>query len=110
MIRFLKGLILLPVAVVVVLLAVANRQPVTLSFDPFTEGAPVFSLTVPLYALLFAAVALGILVGGCGAWLGEGQVRRDRRAKAREVERLRAESERLRVAANRALPAPTARA
>jgi hypothetical protein len=34
------GLILLPIAIVVVLLAVANRQPVMLSFDPFTNGTP----------------------------------------------------------------------
>ncbi|ACA16954.1 conserved hypothetical protein [Methylobacterium sp. 4-46] len=112
MIRFLKGLLLLPVAVVVVLLAVANRQAVTLSFDPFSPETPAFSLTVPLYALVFAAVALGILIGGCGAWLGEGKVRRDRRAKGREVERLRQEAERLRRAAERpaALPAPASRA
>jgi hypothetical protein len=114
MIRFLKALILLPVAIVVVLLAVANRQAVTVSFDPFSQGAPAFSATVPLYALAFAAVALGILIGGCGAWLGQGTVRRDRRLKHREVDRLRRESDRLRTAidADRpaALPAPAARA
>ncbi|MFE1601032.1 LapA family protein [Methylobacterium sp. ID0610] len=110
MIRFLKGLILLPIAVLVVLLAVANRQAVTVSFDPFSQGVPAFSLTVPLYALIFAAVALGIVVGGCGTWLGEGRVRRDRRAKSRELDRLRTETERLRVVANRALPAPASRA
>ncbi|ACL57181.1 LapA family protein [Methylobacterium nodulans] len=112
MIRFLKGLILLPIAVVVVLLAVANRQAVTVSFDPFSQGAPAFSLTVPLYALIFAAVALGIVVGGCGTWLSEGKIRRDRRAKSRELDRLRHESDRLRIAADRsaALPAPASRA
>ncbi|GJD52462.1 hypothetical protein OPKNFCMD_5227 [Methylobacterium crusticola] len=111
MIRFLKGLILLPVAIVVVLLAVANRQPVTVSFDPFSHGAPAFSLTLPLYALAFAAVALGIVVGGAGAWLGQGRTRRDRRAKSRELDRLRTEADR-RAPAGRhaALPAPVARA
>ena len=37
MIRFLKALILLPVAILIVLLAVANRAPVTLSLDPFSQ-------------------------------------------------------------------------
>ena len=114
MIRFLKGLILLPVAIVVVLLAVANRQPVTVSFDPFSQGAPAFSLTVPLYALAFAAVALGVLIGGCGAWLGQEPNRRERRLRGREIDRLRAESDRLRNAASldrpAALPAPAGRA
>ncbi|MBL7405880.1 DUF1049 domain-containing protein, partial [Escherichia coli] len=35
MIRFLKSLVLLPIAALVILLAVANRAPVRLSFDPF---------------------------------------------------------------------------
>ena len=51
MIRFLKGLVLLPVAVVVILFAVANREPVRLSLDPFSQ-VPAFSASVPLYALV----------------------------------------------------------
>jgi hypothetical protein len=116
MIRFLKGLILLPIAIVVVLLAVANRQPVMLSFDPFSNGTPAFSMPMPLYALIFAAVAVGIVVGGIGSWLGQGDTRRDRRAKGRELARLRHEAERLRQTASAnasgrtALPAPISRA
>ena len=45
MLRFLKALILLPVAVLVVLLAVANRGPVTLSLDPFSREAPEIAFT-----------------------------------------------------------------
>ena len=66
MIRFLKSLVLLPIAALVILLAVANRAPVQLSFDPFNADAPVFSVSLPLYAILFGAVALGIVVGGIG--------------------------------------------
>ncbi|GJD65484.1 lipopolysaccharide assembly protein LapA domain-containing protein [Methylobacterium frigidaeris] len=117
MIRFLKGLILLPIAIVVVLLAVANRQPVMLSFDPFSNGTPAFSMPMPLYALIFAAVAVGIVVGGVGSWLGQGDTRRDRRAKGRELARLRGEAERLRqsvptgaTVGRTALPAPVSRA
>ena len=43
-IRFLKALILLPVAILIVLLAVANRAPVTLSLDPFSQDAPEFAI------------------------------------------------------------------
>ena len=46
----------------VVLLAVANREPVRLSFDPFSSTAPEISLTLPLFAILFAAVMLGVVV------------------------------------------------
>jgi uncharacterized integral membrane protein len=113
MIRLLKGLVLLPVAVLVVLFAVANREAVTLSFDPVSP-APVFRAVLPLYALVFLAVALGMLVGGAAAWLAQGRYRRGHRRERREAQRLRAESERLREAVARtrdatpALPAPRA--
>jgi uncharacterized integral membrane protein len=102
---FIKGIILLPIAIIVVLLAVANRHPVLLSFDPFSGDAPELSLTVPLFALVFAAVMLGVVIGGVGAWLAQGDNRRARRQAAREVGRLRAEAERLRVQALRETPA-----
>ena len=41
--RFVKFLVLAPVAVVIVLLAVANRAPVELSFDPFSRTEPAVS-------------------------------------------------------------------
>lgn len=95
MIRFLKSLILLPVAILVVALAVANREAVRLSFDPFSVDAPAFSLTLPLYVLVFAAVAIGILCGGIGSWLGQSGTRRTSRHRRREIRRLEGETERL---------------
>ena len=72
MIRLLKSLVLRPIAALVILLAVANRAPVRLSFDPFNVDAPAFSVDLPLYALLFGAVSLGIVVGGIFTLLGQG--------------------------------------
>jgi uncharacterized integral membrane protein len=95
--RFLKGLILLPIAIVVVLLAVANRAPVTLSFDPFSKGAPQFSTTLPLFAIIFAAVMLGVLIGGVAAWLAQSKHRRLERRYRREARQLRSETERFRT-------------
>ena len=108
--QFFKALILLPVAIIVVLLAVANRTPVTFSFDP-TRSASDLSVTLPLYALLFMAVALGIVIGGVGSWLAQRKHRRARRHHRREADRLRSEAERLRAHAAAglpALPAPSA--
>ncbi len=103
---FLKWLILLPVAVIVVLLAVANRHAVTLSLDPFSRQAPEISLTVPLFALIFAAIMLGIVIGGIAAWLSQGKHRRLERRYRREARHLRAETERMRGgAASGGLPA-----
>lgn len=94
---FLKGLLLLPVAVAVVLLAVANRAPVVFSLDPVSSGAPQISVAVPLFLLLFAALALGVVIGGVASWLAQGRRRRAGRALRRDVSQLRQETERLRA-------------
>jgi uncharacterized integral membrane protein len=95
-IRFLKALILLPIAIVVVLLAVANRAPVTLSLDPFSQEAPEFSMQMPLFAVIFAAVMVGVVIGGTATWLAQGKYRKERRRFRREATTLRSETERLR--------------
>jgi uncharacterized integral membrane protein len=109
MIRFLKALILLPVAILVVLLAVANRAPVTLSLDPFSQDAPEFATTMPLFAVIFAAVMVGVVIGGVAAWLAQGKHRRARRQYGREMRHLRHETERMRTqqAATSNVPALT---
>jgi hypothetical protein len=109
MLAFLKALILLPVAIIVILLAVANRAPVVFSLDPFSHGAPELSVTGPLFLFLFAALFTGAVIGGVGAWLAAGKHRRARRMSGREIDRLKAEADRLRgglVSRNPALPAP----
>jgi len=95
-IRFLKALILLPIAILVVLLAVANRAPVTLSLDPFSQEAPEFATQLPLFAVIFAAVMVGVVIGGAASWLSQGKNRKSRRQLRRETRQLRHETERLR--------------
>lgn len=53
-----------PVALLAIWIAVANRQPVMFSLDPFSQNAPALTLQMPLYLLLFAAVMMGVLLGG----------------------------------------------
>lgn len=106
MIAFLKGLILLPVAIVLILLAIANRHAVTLSLDPFSGGVPELGVTQPLFVILFGAMVLGVLVGGAGSWIAGGKHRRARRYSHREVVRLKAEADRLRATVTAGSPAP----
>lgn len=61
-------LITLPVIIVVVALALANRLPVRLSVDPFNTTAPAYSIELPLFIVLFVAIFIGILIGGAVAW------------------------------------------
>ena len=94
MTNFLKALILFPIAILVVLLAVANRGPVTLSLDPFSREAPEIAVTLPLFAVIFGAVMLGVFIGGMAAWLAQAKHRRAERHYKREARRLRADTAR----------------
>ena len=61
--------IVLPLAAVIVAFAVANRELVTVSFDPFSSTNPAYAATLPLFILIFVLVILGVIVGGAAAWL-----------------------------------------
>ncbi|MGV8839584.1 MAG: LapA family protein [Bauldia sp.] len=91
--RALRFLLLLPIVIIAVALSIANRHEVLFSLDPFAEGAPAVSVTVPLYWLLFGAVALGVVFGGVAAWLRQGRWRKAYRRDHAEVERMRKTAE-----------------
>src|SRR6185369_17380527 len=81
--KFFAILILIPLGIVIVMFAVANRETITVSFDPFDTVNPAFALKTPLYALIFVLVGLGVVVGGIAAWLKQHKWRaRARRAEA----------------------------
>jgi uncharacterized integral membrane protein len=88
--KFLAIAVLVPLAIVFVMFAVANREIITVSFDPFDSVHPAFALKLPLFVLILVLVVLGVVVGGIAAWLRQHRWRtRARRAEA-EVRDLRA--------------------
>lgn len=89
--KVISALILIPLAVVIVAFAVANRQAVTVSFDPFSAVSPAFAATLPLFALIFVLLILGVLVGGVAAWIGQTKWRRTARRLDGEVRALHEE-------------------
>src|SRR5215470_7989983 len=88
--RIVTALILLPLAIVVISFAVANRQSVVVSFDPFDQAHPAFTRALPLYLLM-----LMLLIGGVAAWLRQGKWRRAARHADAQARELRAEVDHL---------------
>lgn len=95
--------VVLPVGIVLVALAVANKQPVALILDPFSPDSPALAFEAPLFLVVMAALIAGLIVGGVAAWLGQGRWRKTARRRSEEAERLRREADRL----NRQLDAAT---
>ena len=87
--RVLAAIILIPLAIVIVAFAVANRHDVTVSFDPFAGNDPAASLTLPLFVLVILLLIFGVLLGGLATWLGQGKWRGAARRFERELSLLR---------------------
>jgi hypothetical protein len=94
MTRFLIAILMVVVAAVLVAYAIANRSPVTVSFDPFDPGAPAYVVTLPLWGLSFTILILGVVVGAIVGWFTQGKRRRYRRRLESELNRVRAELDR----------------
>ena len=94
---FLQWLVAIPVGIVLLIFAIVNRHTVTVSFDPFETAGSEFQLTAPLFIALFAALALGLIVGGCTTWFLQSRYRRAASRARGEAARLQAEIDRLRA-------------
>lgn len=76
----------LPLAVLVVLFAVSNREGVTVTLWPL----PV-RLEAPLYLVVLLALLVGFLIGELIAWINAGRTRRLARERARRIDALQRE-------------------
>ncbi|MCO5732652.1 DUF1049 domain-containing protein [Rhizobium sp. SSA_523] len=76
-------LVFLPLAIVLVVLCVANRQPVTLALNPFRPDDTVLALSGPFFVFLFLALIVGMFVGSVATWLNQGHYRKQARIEAK---------------------------
>ena len=101
--KIVAAFVLIPLALIIIMFAVANREIITVTFDPFDAKNPAFALTMPLFMLIFVLVGAGVLIGGVAAWLKQHKWRsRARRAEA-EARQLRQQFD---AQGSRPLPAP----
>ena len=86
--KIVTAIVVVPLVTVIVAFAVANRQAVMVSFDPFSSVNPAYAATLPLFAVIFAVLILGVLIGGIAAWIRQGKWRRSARRLDGEVRAL----------------------
>jgi uncharacterized integral membrane protein len=78
----LSWLLLLPLCLVTLYLAVANRHSVLFSLDAFEPENPAIALEMPLFLVVLAAIFLGMLIGGAAVLTGRWRKDRARKAKS----------------------------
>ena len=94
MTRLLRYVFLALVTLVLLIMASANRELVTLRLLPDDFAALVrlhWQIEIPVFLVLFLGIVLGLLVGFTWEWLREHKHRRTASTKTREVGRLERE-------------------
>jgi uncharacterized integral membrane protein len=74
--KFFTALIVIPLGLLFVVFAVANRHFVTVSFDPFNTRDPSVGVTMPLFAVIIIVAILGVVAGGTATWFRQRHWRR----------------------------------
>jgi uncharacterized integral membrane protein len=85
-VRHLHWLVTGPVALLLIVFAVSNRETVSVTMWPLP-----FLLEAPLYLVVLLGMLAGFLIGELVAWINGRYWRRDARAKARRIEALERE-------------------
>lgn len=105
MIRFVRLVVFAVAAIILLLFAFANRQFVTVSFDPFSSAErSALATSAPLFAVVIVTAMLGVIAGSAATWVSQGRHRRAARRHRAEADRLRAESEAQKAGQPPALP------
>ncbi len=97
--KFLAALVLIPLGLVFMVFAVANRHLVTVSFDPFNPSNPSVGLRLPLFVVIIAVAIAGVMAGGTATWFRQRHWRRAARQHEADARQARAQLAELRGSA-----------
>lgn len=94
MLRYLRYVVILATGLVLLMVALANRAPVTVRLLPGDLAAFAgidWQVQVPLFIVMFGGIVAGLLIGFVWEWLREMKHRSAASTKSREVARLERE-------------------
>jgi uncharacterized integral membrane protein len=74
--KFFMAVVLIPLGLIFLVFAVANRHAVRVSFDPFSSADPSLAITLPLFVVIISVAMAGVLAGGIVTWLRQRHWRR----------------------------------
>jgi uncharacterized integral membrane protein len=89
--RWLRWIVGVVLAILVIGFAIANRQRVTLSINPLQPNSTFGSFELPLWLLFFFGIVVGIIVGWIACWFAQGKHRKRARDASAEISRLQSE-------------------
>jgi uncharacterized integral membrane protein len=97
--KFFTAMVLIPLGLIFVVFAVANRHRVTVSFDPFNSADPSIAVSLPLFVVIIGVAILGVAAGGSATWFRQRRWRRAARQHEADARQARAQLADLRARA-----------
>ena len=88
--KFFTALVVIPLGLIFIVFAVANRHLVTVSFDPFNSSDPSLGFSLPLFVVIIVFAMLGVVAGGSATWFRQRRWRRAARRHEADAQELRA--------------------
>ena len=85
--RFMLIVIVVPLAIILVALAVANREPAAFTMDPFNPGNPALTLETAAVRAAVPGAGVGMVVGSFATWLDRAATASWRASAARRPRR-----------------------
>src|ERR1700694_3724449 len=89
--KFFTAPVLIPLGLILIVFAVANRHLVTVSFDPFNSVDPSLAVTLPLFVVIIAVAIAGVVAGGSATWFRQRHWRRAARQHEADARQMRAQ-------------------
>jgi uncharacterized integral membrane protein len=89
--KFFTALVLIPLGLIFVVFAVANRHLVTVSFDPFNSSDPSIGFRLPLFVIIVGVAIAGVVAGGSATWFRQRHWRRAARQHEADARQARAQ-------------------
>jgi uncharacterized integral membrane protein len=97
--KFFTALIVIPLGLLFIVFAVANRHLITVSLDPFNSRDPSVSVTMPLFVVIIGVAILGVVAGGTATWFRQRHWRRAARQHEADARQAQAQLAELRAGA-----------
>src|SRR3984893_17361182 len=97
--KFFTAVVLIPLGLIFIVFAVANRHLVTVSFDPFNSSDPSVGFRLPLFVVIIAVAIVGVVAGGSATWFRQRHGRRAARQHEADARQARAQLADLRAGA-----------
>ncbi len=89
--KFFTAVVVIPLGVIFVVFAVANRHLVTVSFDPFNSTDPSIFVRLPLFIVIIAMATIGVVAGSSMTWFRQRRWRRAARQHEADARQVRAQ-------------------